>query len=406
MKASDSSPEPLPAGPGRAKVASWLEVDRAALQHNVDVFREIARLHTPEPPVGAVLKGNAYGHGLLEVLPAVHPLVECLYVIAPGEALAVRRFEEETGAAKKRVLVLGVISADEAPVLAAHGVEVVLGDRRFGDVAARLVAEKSPPLGVHLHVDTGLGREGFLPEELPDLAPELERLASTLSLRGVLSHFANVEDVTEQAYATLQVKRFEDALGVLEKMPSLPSRLERHMAASAASLVLPSSRLDILRVGISLYGLWPSSETRLSARVVLGKAPSLRPALSWRVQSQVVRELPAGAYVGYGCTFRCTEKTRVAVLPVGYFDGYPRLASDKAHVLVNGQRCSVLGRVMMNHLIVDVTRAAPHEALVTATLLGRDGDESVTADTLAGWADTISYEIVTRLGAHLRRSLV
>jgi alanine racemase len=107
--------------------------------------------------------------------------------------------------------------------------------------------------------------------------------------------------------------------------------------------------------------------------------------------------------VGYGCTYRCTEPTRVAVLPLGYFDGYPRLASGRAHVLVNGRRCAVLGRVMMNHIIIDVTRASPDDRPVVATLMGEDGEEHVSADTLGGWADTINYEIVTRLGAHLRR---
>jgi alanine racemase len=120
----------------------------------------------------------------------------------------------------------------------------------------------------------------------------------------------------------------------------------------------------------------------------------------------VVKWLPEGSYVGYGCTWRCSEATRVAVLPVGYFDGYPRMVSGKAHVLVHGRRCPVLGRVMMNHVIVDVTRATHDERPLVATLLGRDGDETVSAEALAGWADTIHYEITTRLGAHLGRRVV
>jgi alanine racemase len=159
-------------------------------------------------------------------------------------------------------------------------------------------------------------------------------------------------------------------------------------------------------VGISLYGLWPSSETRLSARAVLGRVPELRPVLSWRCRSQLAKWLPAGSFVGYGCTYRCPVDTRIAVLPMGYADGYPRLLSSRAHALVRGQRCPVLGRVMMNHVVIDVTRAAPAEESVTATLLGRDGEEQVSADQLATWAQTINYEIVTRIGPHLRRILV
>ena len=171
-------------------------------------------------------------------------------------------------------------------------------------------------------------------------------------------------------------------------------------------MVLPSARFEIVRLGIALYGLWPSSETRLSARLVLGDVPHLHPVMTWKCRSQIVKWLPAGSYVGYGCTYRCPTDTRVAVLPLGYYDGYPRLASGKAYVLVNGQRCTVLGRVMMNHIVVDVTRAATSDEPITATLLGTDGAEHLSADTLAAWAQTINYEIVTRLGEHIRRIVV
>ena len=186
----------------------------------------------------------------------------------------------------------------------------------------------------------------------------------------------------------------------------LTGPLERHIAASAAALLLPQARHEVVRVGISLYGLWPSSETRLSARALLGRVPELRPVLSWRCRSQLTKWLPSGSYVGYGCTYRCPVDTRIAVLPMGYADGYPRLLSSRAHALVEGQRCPVLGRVMMNHVVIDVTRAARTDGPVTATLLGRDGDEQVSADQLAVWAQTINYEIVTRIGAHLRRVVI
>ena len=136
------------------------------------------------------------------------------------------------------------------------------------------------------------------------------------------------------------------------------------------------------------------------------QVPVLEPVLSWKVPSQVVKWLPAGSYVGYGCTYRCAADTRVAVLPVGYWDGYPRLASGKAYVLVHGKRCPVIGRVMMNHLIVDVTHATKDDEPVIATLMGRDGEEHVSVETLSTWAQTIHYETLTRLGPHLRRVVV
>jgi alanine racemase len=387
--------------PHFAAQASWLSIDAAAYAHNAQVFRELLG---PQVRLGAVLKGNAYGHGFAQILPLAHAQCDCLYVIDPGDALAVRSFEETSGAARRQVLVLGAVSGEEAVELARAGVDVTLsnpGEERF--VAALRAAKVR--LRAQIHLDTGLGREGFTPEELPARAAWLSAAQDVIEVKGVLSHFANTEDVTEQEYAGQQLAKFDEGARRL----GLNGAFERHIAASAAAMLMPQARHDAVRVGIASYGLWPSSDTRLSARAVLGRVPELRPVLSWHCQSQLTKWLPAGSYVGYGCTYRCSADTRIAVLPVGYFDGYPRIASDRAHVLVEGQRCPVLGRVMMNHLVVDVTRAAAGSAAdapVTATLLGRDGEEHLSAEQLATWAQTINYEIVTRLGAHLRRELL
>jgi alanine racemase len=204
-----------------------------------------------------------------------------------------------------------------------------------------------------------------------------------------------------------QLQQFEAGLVALGQLLGKdPAQFESHIAASAATLVLPASHCDFVRVGIGLYGLWPSSETRLSAKIVLPQLPKLKPVLSWRCRSQVVKTLAAGSYVGYGCTFRCERETKIAVLPVGYYDGYPRILSGRAYVLVQGHRAPVLGRIMMNHIVVDLTGVTGDEEQVVATLLGSDSGETVSAEMVAGWAQTIHYEIVTRIGSHLRRIVI
>lgn len=383
-------------------VASWLELSERAYAVNVATFRSVAG----PSRVGVVLKGNAYGHGLVETLSLAHGKVDVLYVITPAEALAIRTWEQQQQRSRAEVLVLGAVSAGDCVELARHHVSVVAADRGFVDTVPALRAA-GLKLGVHVHLDTGLGREGFTRAGLE--AGEADFFATAqdvVTVKGVLSHFANTEDVTEQDYARTQLSNFEVGIRLLQARAGVGVDLQRHFAASAAALVLPPSRLEVVRVGIAMYGLWPSAETRLSARVVLGTLPVLEPVLSWKAPSQVVKWLPAGSYVGYGCTYRCSADTRVAVLPVGYWDGYPRLASGKAHVLVNGNRCAVIGRVMMNHLIVDVTHATKNEQPVVATLLGRDGEEQVSVETISGWAQTIHYETMTRLGPHLRRLVV
>ena len=389
--------------PSPGSLSSRIELSASAFRANVAAFRSTAGASRR---VGAVLKGNAYGHGFSEVLPLAHAAADALYVITPGEGLAVRAFEAQQSAARRDVLVIGATSPAEVVELAEAGIDCVVADGSY-DAAIPLLRARGLSASIHLHLDTGLGREGFTKQQLEAGAADgLAAARDVLNVKGVLSHFANTEDVTEQSYASTQLDAFARSFELLQQRIGLSSTTQRHFAASAAALVLPPSRFDVVRVGISLYGLWPSTETRLSAKVVLGELPALHPVLTWRCPSQVVKWLPAGSYVGYGCTWRCGSDTRVAVLPVGYWDGYPRLASGKAHVLVNGKRCPVLGRVMMNHLIVDVTHAVTNEAPLMATLLGRDGDESISAETLAGWAQTIHYELVTRLGAHVPRRVV
>ncbi len=391
-------PVPIPGA-----LSSRIELSASAFRANVAAFRAVAG---PTRKIGAVLKGNAYGHGFSEILPLAHAAADALYVITPGEGLAVRQLELETNAIRRPVLVIGAVAPEELCTLAEQGIEVVVADRSYED-AIPLLRARRLSARVHVHLDTGLGREGFTLEQLRTGAADAMGTAKdVLEVAGVLSHFANTEDVTEQSYASTQLEVFELGFETLQERLGLSATTSRHFAASAAALVLPPSRFDVARVGISLYGLWPSTETRLSAKVVLGSLPALTPVLSWKCPSQVVKWLPAGSFVGYGCTWRCQAPTRVAVLPVGYWDGYPRLASGKAHVLVNGKRCPVLGRVMMNHLIVDVTAAVSDERPLTATLLGRDGDETISAELLAGWAQTIHYELLTRLGAHIPRKVL
>jgi alanine racemase len=382
--------------------ASWLEVDAKAVAHNAAVFRDVLGTGVR---LGGVLKGNAYGHGFAEMLPLAHAACDVLYVIEARDALAIREMEARTSAPRRQVLVLGAVDAEEAVELARAGVEVALTDLGQARFLPRLRAAGVRLRG-HIHLDTGLGREGFTVGELAGGLDWLSQARDAVEVAGVLSHFANTEDVTEQNYAGQQLAAFDEGTRRVGEALGLAGRLERHIAASAAALLLPQARHDVVRVGISLYGLWPSSETRLSARALLGRVPELRPVLSWRCRSQLTKWLPAGSYVGYGCTYRCPVETLIAVLPMGYADGYPRLLSSRAHALVNGERCPVLGRVMMNHVVIDVTRAARTDGPVTATLLGRDGDEQLSADQLGVWAQTINYEIVTRIGAHLRRVLI
>lgn len=385
-----------------ARIASFVEVDLDALTHNASVLR---RLVPEGGKLGGVVKGNAYGHGLREVLPAVHPVVDVLYVVTAQDAWWIRSWESRVGAPRREVLVLGVLSPEEVVRCGREGVSVVLSDGGF-EAHARAVAAAGVSVDAHVHLETGLSREGLWADRLAADLSWLAQVGPAVSIRGALMHFADVEDVTEQDWALHQLSHFERGVLALEALladQGRPTQLVRHAAASAAAMVLSASRLDVIRPGISLYGLWPSRETRISARMVLGDLPPLRPVLSWRVPVQAVKDVPTGQPASYGCTWIAPRPSRLAVLPVGYFDGFPRRAGNRAQVLVGGRRCPLVGRVMMNHLLVDVTEVPSVQHGDLATLIGRDGDAVVSAEALAEAADTIHYEIVTRIAEHVPR---
>lgn len=416
-----------PVNPG----ASWVELCPRAFAHNLAFLaRAASDTNQGGPRIGVVLKGNAYGHGLEAMAGLLKESVgvEVIYVISFAEAQTLRVCGVTT-----RIVILGAYPGDLAQAVAEqeHGLEWVASSfyqiQQWQAVASRL--KMSQGLGrvkVHVHVDSGLGREGFLPVEVVRAAQALNAL-DCVQVVGVMTHFANTEDVTRQDYAEEQIKEFEGSACAVEALcRPRGGRLERHMAATAAALLLPGAQADVVRLGIGAYGLWPSDSARLSYWMRQGKGEGSRrgvrpaemgdlehaesglvPVLSWRVLSQCVKTLDQGSYVGYGCTFRCESRTRIAVFPVGYFDGFPRLLTSRAYVLIGGVRCPVIGRVMMNHIVVDVTgcRKDLSEPLL-ATLIGRDGDQRITAEDHARWSDTINYEVVTRIAAHLERRVL
>jgi alanine racemase len=385
--------------------ASWLEIKASALKNNVQTFRNLANLKDETTHVGVVLKGNAYGHGLAQVYSVIHDSVDCVYLIDPVDAYLLRRLEKEGAYPEKRLLVIGAVREEEVLECARQNIEVVLSDLNWKSYEGSL-KKNGLKVRVHLHLDTGLSREGFFLHELEPLCNWLNQNKDIIQVVGVMSHFANTEDVTDQSYAEFQLSNFSKGIAKIESLVQFEDPLEKHIAASAASMVLANSHFNYMRIGIALYGLWPSSETKLSAKSIYPKLPVLQPALTWKCRSQAVKTIPAGSYVGYGCTYRCARDTRIAVLPVGYFDGYPRAVSGKAYVLVDGKRCPVLGRVMMNNILIDISQLEHNPTAVEAILIGQDGDETLSVETVANWAQTIHYEIIARLSQALKRVIV
>lgn len=360
---------------------SWIEIGRDALSHNIGVFRDLAGDRT----LMVVVKANAYGHGMLEVARlALEAGSDWLAVFDVREAFALR----DAGITAP-LLVLGPTPARALTRAADQEVRITVASPEAIDA---ILAVGLAGLRVHVKLETGTNRQGFDPDDLEQVA----RLLSDrrIAVEGAYTHYADIEDTTDHTYAMIQLARFEERVAQLRALGVSPSLL--HTSCSAATLLFPQTLFDLVRVGISAYGLWPSKETLVSVRQRGREPVRLRPVMTWKTRIAQVKTLEAGQTVGYGRTHKTTRRTRLAILPVGYANGYDRGLSDSASVLVRGCRARVSGRVMMNMTAVDVTDVAGATAGDEVVLLGTQGEERITTEELASLLGTINYEVVTR----------
>lgn len=322
----------------------------------------------------AVVKANAYGHGLIQVARvALENGADYLGVAIPEEGEALR-----TAGIDAPILVLGGVNERGAAGSVRNNlIQTVFDVERVYQLEKAAAAMKKT-VAVHLKIDTGMGRIGVRSEE--EVKEMVDAIAACphVELTGVFTHFADA-DGEDDGYTKRQKETFDRLTAML------PNSIMRHAAASAAAARYENTRYDMVRQGIALYGCGEWT----------GKLP-VRPALSWHTEIVYTKKVSKGACISYGCTFCADKDMRIATLPVGYGDGYSRILSGKAEVLIGGKRCRVLGRVCMDQIMVDVTDL-PEEMAGTGApvvLLGKQGDEEITADEMAKWADTICYEML------------
>ncbi|MCL2326308.1 MAG: alanine racemase [Proteobacteria bacterium] len=371
---------------------SYCLIERNALAHNIRLVK--ANL-APGAKLAAVVKSNAYGHGCRIAWRAfaeggadwmcVDSLHEAVELIDDGCTCPIFN--------------MGYIPPQHAREAVALGVHAIVYNQEqvmaFG--AASSAATK--PFRLIIKLETGTQRQGLGIKEAIDLVKTIARFPY-LVFEGICSHFANIEDTTDHSYAREQLRAFNQFAETLTQN-GYPVKL-RSIANSAATILWPETHFELARMGITAYGMWPSGECRVSAQRI-PKDLVLRPALTWKTIVAQVKDVPAGAFIGYGCSYQTTHPSRIAILPVGYFDGYHRALSNLAHVLVHGRRAPVRGRICMNMCMADVTdieNVCPGDDVV---LLGAQQNEKITAEQLASWSHTINYEITTQIQANIPR---
>ncbi len=367
-----------------------LEIDLRAVRRNA---LTLAKLVAPARLM-AVVKANAYGHGLVPVARALQGAAERFGVYALEEALELR----EAGI-EEPILVLGPVPPADLATAYRIGAAVTLWDRGgyAGDVAAVVTG---PPFPVHAKLNTGIARLGHDEREAPGAIRAYLGMPA-LRLEGIFSHLAAAEEL-DSTFTEHQLAAFDRVLDAVQyDIADLEPGPLRHIAASAAAMLWPQTRLDLVRAGIAVYGLWPSPETRA---LMNGHGVDLVPALRWTSQLVAIRRVEAGTTVGYGRTFTAPDAMTLGVLPIGYAEGVPRAASNRGAVLVGGVRCPIVGRVCMDMTMIDVSAVREPHPGMEAVLIGADGSETISADDWGTWCGTISYEIVARLPKELPRA--
>ena len=376
----------------------WAEIDLTAIAHNVQALRHIAQ---PDARFMAVVKANAYGHGYKAVArKALESGADALGVARVGEGVRLREAGFDVP-----VLIFGITPSAHAGALIKNDLTQTVSSLEGAKALSETAVRAGGKIRIHVKVDTGMGRLGILPDSRRHPTPESESGTSAvedvesilrlpgLEMEGLYTHFATA-DSSDKSYAGRQFELFMEFLDALRRRGIEPA--VRHAANSAAIIDMPETHLDMVRAGISLYGLYPSEDVDKN-RV------DLKPAMALKTRIAHLKKVPAGFKISYGITHETETPTTIATVPIGYADGYNRLLSSRGCMLVSGRRAPIVGRVCMDQIMLDVGHIPEAELDAEVVVFGTQGDASITVEEIAAEIGSINYEIVSTIMARVPR---
>jgi len=367
---------------------SYLEISKKNLIHNVKQFKNLIKKGTQ---ISAVVKANAYGHGDKEVAKVLSSFVDYFQVNSVEELERIRKIT------KKSILVFGYVGKNNLEKALKLGCILSVFDLNHLILINKISKKLNKKQQVHIAVDSYLGREGIMPSDLDFLIKELKKMKNII-VDGIYSHFANIEDTNNFSYAQKQIDIYKNAVETFKKHKI--NKIKTHISATSGTMIYEKNegKNNIIRVGIGIYGMWPSEYLKniLEDKIIL------KPVLKWKTHIAQVKIIPAGYSIGYGLTYITSKKTKIAVIPQGYADGIDRKLSNKGEVLIKGTKCKILGRVAMNMFVVDVSHLKNVKQEDEVIIIGN----KIKAEDLAKKLNTISYEITTRINPLLPRIAV
>lgn len=372
---------------------AWLEIKKDNLISNIKILKKLAGKNVLMSPC---IKANAYGHGLIETAK--------IFVSAGSDWLAVNSLEEaekvRRAGISQPLLVLGYVPKQEMTKIFALDLRIFINDFASAQQLEKLGQKQNQTARIHIKIDTGMHRHGVLMDDAIDLIKKIKKLPH-IKIEGLATHFATSDEPLKPDYFNKQQKNFETVTAKIKNL--LADELIIHADKSASLLLGRHPWTNLVRPGLSAYGYYPGQDV---AKLAQAKNIFLKPTLTFKTRIGQIKKIPAGSFVGYGCTYKTKRPTTIATIPVGYYDGYDRKLGNRGYVLVRGRRAPILGRVCMNITIIDITGCGPITSGDEVVLIGSQNKEIITVEQLAAWAETINYEIITRLREGLPRYYV
>lgn len=379
------------------KSSSEIILNKENLQSNWDFLRQ----HFGDVLISAVVKGNAYGHGINTYIPLAEEFgVNHFSVYSANEARQVY----SVAGKDTTIMIMGDMNDDDVHWAIDNEIQFFVFDTRRLDYVVRVAKEKKKKALVHIEVETGMHRTGFEPKQIPVLIERLKSFDDELILQGLCMHFAGAENITNYVRTKQQKILFKKIVKQFEKADLRPKQI--HACCSAASMRFPDMHYDMLRIGIMQYGFWPSPEIMVEymSKKQLVISP-LKRIISWKSYVMSIKDVPAGAFVGYGSSFFAHHKMKMAVVPIGYAHGFSRGLSNVGMVLIQGIRVPVIGTVNMNCISVDVSLCGEIDLGDEVIMIGKDGEHEVSVASFGEMSNQLNYELLTRLPHDIPRRI-
>ncbi len=381
--------------------SSWIELDRLAVNKNI---RYLKKRIGPDVTFVSVIKGNAYGHGIEQYLP----LAEAAGVrhFAIYDAFEAQR-ALQVKAAGTQLIIMGMLDADQMDWVIENDIAFFVSTKDRLDAALAEARKQKKKALIHLDLETGMNRTGLEEDELPSVCKEIKKNSRYLSVEGVCTHYAGAESIANYFRIHKQYEQFNKLCKSLKKSGIVPRYY--HSACSAAALIYPHTKMDMVRFGIAQYGFWPSMETKmnnlLSEEVKFTRDP-LKAVLTWKSRVMSVKAIDRGNFINYGNAYLSTKNMKVATVPIGYHQGYSRSLGNSGQVLIRGKKADVVGMVNMNMFMVNVSHIKGIAAGDEVVIIGKQGEMKITVSSFSELTKMVNYELLSRLPYQIPRTIV